>query len=113
VAFQSNESGRTEIYAQSFPEPGARLQISNEGGVNPQWRADGRELFYLSPDDRLMASQIRASGSTIEAGTPVPLFSKPQGPYAASSDGQRFLVGVVSADASPITILLNWAGARR
>ncbi len=113
IAYQSNESGRNEIYVQPFAGPGARLQISTEGGGNVQWRADGRELFYLSPDDRLMSSSIRVSGSTIEAGMPVALFSKPEGPYIASSDGQRFLVSETSEEASPITILLNWAGARR
>jgi len=92
---------------------GAKSQISTEGGANPQWRGDGRELFYVGADDRLMASSIRVSGSAIEAGVPVALFSKPEGPYAASSDGQRFLVGVISEEASPIAILLNWAGARQ
>jgi Tol biopolymer transport system component len=80
IAYHSNESGRNEIYVQPFPGPGPRLQISNEGGDTAQWRGDGRELFYVGLDDRLMAAQLRVNGSRIEAGTPVPLFSKPDGP---------------------------------
>jgi Tol biopolymer transport system component len=113
IAYQSNESGRTEIYVQPFPGPGARSQISTDGGANPQWRRDGRELFYVSLEERLMASSVQFTGATIEAATPVALFSKPEGAYAASPDGQRFLIAATSEEASPITILLNWAGARR
>ena len=113
IAYQSDESGRNEIYVQPFPGPGARSQISTDGGTNPHWRGDGRELFFVGVEERLMASSVNISGSIIEAGAPVTLFSKPEGPYTASTDGQRFLVAATSEDASPITILLNWAGARQ
>ena len=113
IAYQSNESGRAEIYVQPFPGTVPRLQVSAEGGFGPQWRGDGRELFFVSPDETMMAVSMVSAGATIQAGAPVALFAKPFGGYAVTADGQRFLVGVVSADGSPITILLNWAGARR
>jgi hypothetical protein len=93
---------------QAFPTPAGKVQVSTDGGVNPQWRGDGRELFYVSPDDRLMAVTIAAEGPGVESGTPMVLFAKPEGPYVASPDGRRFLVGATAEEASPITILLNW-----
>jgi Tol biopolymer transport system component len=108
LAFQSTESGRAEIYVQAFPTTAGRVQVSTDGGVTPQWRGDGRELFYVSPDDRLMAVTVTAKGPLVESGTPVVLFAKPEGPYVASPDGRRFLVGATAEEASPITILLNW-----
>ena len=112
VAYQSNESGRAEIYVQPFPGPGARRQVSTEGGFSPQWRGDSRELFFVSPDQTMMAASIGVAGATIIAETPVSLFQTPEGPYAVARDGQRFLVNLESADGSPITVLLNWSGAR-
>jgi dipeptidyl aminopeptidase/acylaminoacyl peptidase len=109
IAYQSNESGRTEVYVQRFPEPGSRFQISTAGGRFPQWRRDGRELFYLGGDDRLMAVRIDTSGSALESSLPETLFSAPAGAeYVASPDGQRFLVNVITREPSPITVLLNW-----
>ena len=109
IAYQSNESGRAEIYVQPFPGTVPWLQVSAEGGFGPQWRGDGRELFFENPNEIMMAAPIAVAGGTIQAGTPVSLFPKPEGPYAVATDGQRFLVAAVSADGSPITILLNWA----
>jgi Tol biopolymer transport system component len=77
IAYQSNESGRFEVYVQAFPGPGGRLQLSSDGGAQARWRADGRELFYVALDGRLMAVPIGfgSSGETVEPGTPIPLFS--------------------------------------
>jgi Tol biopolymer transport system component len=112
IAYMLNESGRTEIHVQPFPGPGGRLQISTSGGRLPQWRRDGREIFYLGPDNRLMAVPVvlAANGSTIEAGTPVALFgTRPGSEVAASPDGQRFLINTTPDDATPpITVILNW-----
>jgi eukaryotic-like serine/threonine-protein kinase len=109
VAYVSNESRRSEIYVQSFPTPGPRLQISVGGGGEPRWRADGRELYYLAPDNRLMAVAIAAAGSTLEPSPPQILFSlsSPQA-YEPSPDGQRFLVARTISEASPISVILNW-----
>ena len=117
IAYQSNEGGRTEIWVQPFPGPGAKSQISNGGGVEPQWRRDGRELFYTAPDNRLMAVPLTLGDDTVAAGQPVALFSATLSPlggavnqYLASPDGQRFLVDTMVEEASPITILQNWKG---
>src|SRR5262245_58465622 len=76
IAYQSNESGRFEIYVQPFPGPGGKSRISTAGGAQARWRRDGTELFYLSLDAQLMAVPLRASpnGKTLEASAPVPLF---------------------------------------
>jgi eukaryotic-like serine/threonine-protein kinase len=117
VAYESTESGRGEVYVQSFPQPDEKLQISTNGGDWPQWSRDGRELFYVSPDDRLMAVpvQVKDAGAKIEVGKPQALFTmRPQSFYAVSSDGQRFLLNTPLADTPtpPITLILNWAGPR-
>jgi hypothetical protein len=77
VAYQSNESGRAEVYVQSFPDPGAKVQISTNGGAQMRWRRDGKELFYIGLDGRLMAAPIRQGPGDrlLEAGDPVPLFA--------------------------------------
>ena len=120
VAFESNESGRVEIYIQPFPGPGAKVQVSTNGGVQARCRRDGNELFYVALDERLMAVPIRfpSSGQTAEAGSPVPLFTTHFGgenlaggsqQYVVSSDGQRFLMNAVVGEANPpLTVVLNW-----
>jgi Tol biopolymer transport system component len=115
VAFTSNESGRDEVYVQTFPQPGGKWQVSNGGGNDPSWRGDGKELYYRSPDQRLMAVEIRA-GADFQAGVPQVLFpirvrtGNPRNKYAPTSDGQRFIVAApLGRDAmSPTTIVLNW-----
>jgi eukaryotic-like serine/threonine-protein kinase len=118
VAYRSNESGRTEIYVRSFAGPGGQWQISTAGGTSPRWRRDGRELYYIAPDARLMAVPITSQGSTFEPGTPVPLFQTrivgggsnlSRAQYDVAPDG-RFLIDVPTeyAVASPITVILNW-----
>ena len=74
VAYTSNESGRTEIYVQTFPDGAGRWQVSNSGGTDPSWRGDGKELFYRTPDQKLMAVEIRAAGGDFQAGIPQSLF---------------------------------------
>ena len=76
VAYVSNESGRDEIYVQTFPDAGGRWQVSNGGGSDPSWRGDGKELYYRSPDQKLMAVEIRG-GSDFQAGVPQGLFVPP------------------------------------
>ncbi|HEY3204492.1 MAG TPA: protein kinase, partial [Thermoanaerobaculia bacterium] len=115
LAYQSNESGRQEIYVQSFPGPGGKWQISNAGGTEPHWRDDGKELYYRSADQKITAVDIRA-GDTFEAGVPKPLFpvhletGLARNRYLPSRDGQRFLlVATPSRDAmTPTTVVLNW-----
>jgi len=118
VAFVSNESGRLEIFIQPFPGHGDKLQVSVNGGIQPRWRADGQELFFLAPDNRLMAVPISFDPSKPPAiGQPASLFSAqlsgaPQGftvrSYSVSRDGQRFLMDTPSETTVPVTMILNW-----
>ena len=119
VAYQSNESGRDEVYVRPFPGPGGVWQISAGGGTFPRWRADGKELNYLAPGYKLMATAITAQAGSITPGQPVALFTanfvrstiRPQ--YDVARDG-GFLVNLELNDAAtpPITLLLNWKGPK-
>ena len=113
IVYQSNESGRNEIYIQPFPGPGVRTQISSNGGAFPQWGRNGGEIFYLTADNQFMAVPItlHADGMPPDSGTPVRLFAvRPGSLHAGSPDGQRFLFNTPLQDAStpPITVILNW-----
>ena len=114
IAFQSDETGRFEVYIQAFPEPHGRFQISTEGGRYPQWGAGGRELFYLDPENRLMVVELNISGDTVHPSKPRALFTMPiidngWPPYDTGSDGQRFLVRAVSRQVSQaLTVIANW-----
>jgi len=117
LAYQSNETGRPEIYVQPYPGPGGKWQVSSAGGIDPRWRADGKELFYASLGFELMAVPV-VVGATFQSGTPVRLFQRDMEDagyfltrYAVASNGQRFLVNVPvqGAGNSAFTLVLNWA----
>jgi Tol biopolymer transport system component len=113
VAYQSDETGRFEIYVAAFPGPGSRWQISQSGGVEPRWSRDGKELFYFAPDNRLMAARVETDGTSFEVGVIQPLFqARSMGftyRYDVANDGKRFLVVAgMPQDLSPIMILTNW-----
>jgi Tol biopolymer transport system component/predicted Ser/Thr protein kinase len=118
IAYSSDESGRLQVYVQPFGKAGAREQISPAGGSQPMWRRDGRELFYLSADRRLMAVDVRSGAATFDFGTPRPLFQMrisdvpARNYYQVSPDGQRFLVATLQGEgtalASQIAVVLNW-----
>jgi Tol biopolymer transport system component len=116
IAYQSDESGRAEIYVQPFRGSGRRVRVSGSGGVQVRWRRDGKELFFLASDNQLMAIPIRLDGSSgdIELGTAVALFptrlaGTPRGArYHVSADGQRFLMDTLNEVSIPITVVLNW-----
>ncbi|PYS32627.1 MAG: hypothetical protein DMF75_11500 [Acidobacteria bacterium] len=116
IAYKSDESGRDEVYVTLFPGPGGKRQISTAGGAFPRWRSDGKEIFYLAPDNKLMAVEVKGQGATLEVGAARVLFDvRPGNPtsgyqYDVTSDGQRFLVNI-SVDqkaSSPITVVINW-----
>ena len=115
LAYQSNESGRAEVYVQNFPGPGGKWQVSTAGGSEPRWRGDGKELFYRGADQHLMAVDVQ-TGATFQAGIPKPLFPLrldsgiARAHYLASKDGQRFLLVATPARESitPTTVVLNW-----
>jgi serine/threonine protein kinase len=115
IAFASNESGQWEVYAAAFPSFGQKRQVSNGGGMGPRWRKDGREMFYLTQDGKLMAMDTKL-GATLETGPPKLLFQTSVAvnyrfdQYAVSADGQKFLYGEpVESAARPIHVVLNWA----
>jgi predicted Ser/Thr protein kinase len=116
LALTSEESGRNEIYLASFPGPGERLQVSTDGGTQPRWRSDGKELFYLSLDRLLMSVEVRNAGGIVEPGVPRVLFEPhPLATlYEAAADGERFLIMSSGVEQSPpIALLQNWAAAMR
>jgi len=117
LAYVSNESGRTEIYVRSFPGPGGKWQISTEGGTEPLWARNGRELFYRSGENT-MAADI-TPGLPFKAGTPHKLFEgkyeqRPNGSYPnydISPDGQHFLMvkaGAQTEAAAQLHVVLSW-----
>jgi Tol biopolymer transport system component/predicted Ser/Thr protein kinase len=115
VAYQSNESGRDEIYARPFLGPGGQWQVSTQGGRMPRWRADGKELYYLAPDQKLMAAGVTVQGASLRPGTPEALFqthvtvNPNRQAYDVGRDG-RFLIvtELESASTEPIHLLQNW-----
>ncbi|HTD51681.1 MAG TPA: protein kinase [Thermoanaerobaculia bacterium] len=114
LAYDSDESGRAEVYVQAFPGPGGKWQVSAAGGANPRWRGDGREIFYLSLDNKIMAVPIEQV-PTFHAGTPAALFAVHPAlgtVYDVSADGKRFLVNSLPADqgSPPLSLLVHWTG---
>jgi Tol biopolymer transport system component len=133
MAYQSDESGRWEVYVQEFPGPGraeaeaptaagGKWQISTAGGGYPTWRRDGKELFFIAPDRMLIAVAVKlraANGRpTFEAGVPETLFDTgvpSAGSYVgafpyATADGQRFLINTAAGEQPPrsLTVAVNW-----
>jgi serine/threonine protein kinase/Tol biopolymer transport system component len=119
IAYASDESGRFEVYVRPFPVASGQTQISIAGGVQPEWRQDGKELFYLSADGKLTAVPVTTDGPTFTVGAPRVLFDvevpEPIAPYpsdyAVTADGQRFFVNtVVDQPTRPaLTVVVNWA----
>jgi serine/threonine protein kinase/Tol biopolymer transport system component len=119
LAYQTNESGRIEIVVREFPEGSTKSAVSTSGGIQPRWRADGKELYFIAPDGKLMAVPVISAGSTLEAGLPKVLFptsivgaaseSNFKAQYMVSRDG-RFLINQPPEQftTTPITLLLNW-----
>jgi hypothetical protein len=117
IAYQSDETGRHEIYVAPFPGLDSKHQISTSGGQQPRWRADGKEIFYLAADQRLMATEVAIKGDQIQNGETHPLFGLPLGgsdQYDVSADGQRVLAITSRQNASePLTIVQNWPALLR
>jgi len=118
VAYASNETGKWEIYVTSFPEARGKWQVSTAGGEQPRWRGDGKELFYLSSDAKIVSVPIKL-GTSFDPGAPVPLFqtsaresiaTSEQFVYDVDSSGQRFLINspIRNAEVQPVSVILNW-----
>ena len=124
VAYQSDASGRPEIHLQPFPGPGVQTTVSTTGGTQVRWGRDGKELFYVTLDGRLMAVSLTFLQGAVQAGAPAYLFTLPLGgaiqegdyrhQYAVASDGKRFLVATTLGPnvTSSIAVILNWTPAR-
>jgi dipeptidyl aminopeptidase/acylaminoacyl peptidase len=118
IAYRSTESGRSEVYVVPFPGAGGKWQISSAGGTYPRWRRDGREVFFLAPDNTLMAVSVSGEGPAFEIGPVLSLFktrlrNRGRLPYDVSADGQRFLVNAVPEPTGqvPMTVIVNWTAA--
>ena len=115
--------GGSRFMCSRFPGPGGKWMISIGGGIAPRWRRDGKEIFYIAPDGRLMSVPIRNAGQNLKAGTPTPLFEtrivyggttvRQKHQYAVAPNGRRFLINVIADEdtISPITVVTNWTRA--
>ena len=115
VAYLSDETGHFEVFVRPFPGPGPAVRVSTGGGQTPFWRHDGKELFYRTSDDQLMAVSVTVSAKgTLDFGLPQSLF-KIKGFIVPESDGQRFLWLLPNGNVSqsPITVVVNWAGQQK
>ena len=117
VAYDSDESGRYEVYVRPFPGPGEKVPISTDGGKFPQWGpqsgSGGRELFYVSRNNELMVTTVKLGPQSVEPSAPRELFAMPPGlnelaPYEAVADGQRFLINTPSDPSQPLNVIVNW-----
>ena len=118
IAYESDESGKKEVYVRGFPASGAQWQISSGGGFQPRFSHDGKELFYVSADRRIMAAPVKTDGASFESSAPRTVFQahimlkedRPGNQYAVTSDGKRFLINssTATAAASPISVVVNW-----
>ena len=122
MAYTSDQSGQREVYVRSFPAAEILKRISIEGGEQPRWRGDGRKLFFVAEDGKMMAVAVKAMAGpkpSFEPEAPRPLFEThlAQGPgkaifeYDVTADGKRFLLdsaGGSSASAPPLNVVVNW-----
>jgi Tol biopolymer transport system component len=126
VAYTSKESGRAEVYVTPFDSAQVmasgneatpltthgKWQIGTSGGQYPRWRGDGKELFFLGTDNRVMAAEVDAKGGSFQVGAVTPLFAAftqdAATPFDVSADGKRFLIVSVPEQSSPLTLLVNW-----
>jgi Tol biopolymer transport system component len=114
-AYESSESGQPEVYVREFPGPGGQWQVSTDGGTEPIWSADGREIFYLESGGNIVSVSVDV-GSTLTAGLPETLFAPPLFPtiqrerYRVTRDGRRFLALTTPSGEAvrPTTVVLNW-----
>jgi Tol biopolymer transport system component len=117
IVYTSNVTGRNEIYLQRFPEAGRTARVSTNGGNLARWAVDGREVFYIGPDSRLMSVRVElpAAGDPGAHPPPVALFTLPPREwYGVPPSGDRFLINAVIEDVPPppITVMQNWTGER-
>lgn len=111
IAYASDETNRTEIYIQSWPSGRGKWQISTDGGDDPRWRSDGKEIYYSSAAGRLIARSLEFSeDGSLQLGSPQPLFATDNWGYEPSPDGQQFLIiePILEGNTQAATLVLNW-----
>jgi hypothetical protein len=117
ISYQTGDSGRNKVFVMPYPDTGARWEISPDGGGQPIWRADGKELFYVAPDNTVMAVDVREEQTTVDFGTPRRLFQaaivilparQPSWTWDVAPDGQRFILILAKDDDAPVTLMTNW-----
>ncbi len=122
MAYCSNESGQWEIYVQPFPATGAKWLVSSKGGTQPRWQGDGKQLFYLSPDDSIVTVPIDIAAGAVRAGAPQALFPIPNPPgdaantdeFVVTRDGKTFYATVELQEEDPdetrrIMVVTDWS----
>jgi Tol biopolymer transport system component len=114
IAYVSDETGRNEAYVQTFPTPGSKLQVSNDGAVSPVWSRDGKRLFFIAPDESLMAVDV-APGDALRISAPVKLFRFPRAvtAYDMTRDGKHLYATIAASDAAgrSIGLIMDWEAA--
>jgi eukaryotic-like serine/threonine-protein kinase len=122
LTYDSDETGKEEVYAVPFPNVSNKVQISASGGSQPRWRRDGKEIYYISPDGKMMAAAVEVSGNSLKPVTLTALFqtrivtvTRGYHQYGVTADGQRFLINSnVEQSPEPITLYANWtAGLKK
>jgi hypothetical protein len=111
LAYANDETGRQEVYIQPFPTGSGRWQVSTAGGVGPKWRKDGKELFFWSTDQQMMAVDVSQKGTSLQLGTPHALFKAANvSGYTVSADGKKFVMNTVLPQSinEPLTLITNW-----
>ncbi len=116
LAYANDETGRMEVYIQPFPSGAGRWQVSTAGGSRPNWRTDGKELFFFNNvDQQVMAVDVNQNGAGLQLGAPQALFkvttvNGPSGPYSVSADGKKFVMNTVlpQTTTEPLTLITNW-----
>lgn len=117
VAYTSNQSGRSEVYVQSFPPSEGKWQVSADGGMEPTWRKDGKELYYIS-GDKLIAMDVKTDAPVFAPGVARPLFAvhleatTRRSRYEAAANGRHFLVNLPVESSSPLAVAINWPQGR-
>jgi Tol biopolymer transport system component len=119
LVFTSNQSGRDDVYVQSFPDASTRRIVSSAGGAYPRWSRSGRELFYRTPDGRLMTIPVRLAGSSVQLGTPSVVMRLVEAaglhpyPYDVAADGRILALTPASGAVQDLTltVLMNWQAA--
>jgi serine/threonine protein kinase len=111
IAYESDESGKREVYVSAFPKPAGRLQVSSGGGRQPKWRGDGKELYYVGVGTQVIAVELKTGNGSVEVVRRRPLFQFGRliSGYDVFPDGKRFLIPLPTNDVPvPLTLVLNW-----